>query len=66
MMRNTEMTEMTERSELEPQKVLWYSRHQMTDSQMEDLKRIFKVHGKEPVIKLVLVNELLMTNILSI
>lgn len=56
MMRNTEMTEMTELSELEPQKVLWYSRHPMTDSQMEDLKRIFKV----------LVNELLMTNILSI
>lgn len=51
MMRNTEMTEKTERFELEPQKVLWYSRHQMTDSQMDDLKRIFKVHGKEPIIK---------------
>lgn len=51
MMRDAEMKEMTKRSELEPQKVLWYSRHQMTDSQMEDLKRIFKVHGKEPIIK---------------
>lgn len=47
----TRNTEMTERFELEPQKVLWYSRHQMTDSQMDDLKRIFKVHGKKPVIK---------------
>ena len=47
----TRNTEMKERFELEPQKVLWYSRHQMTDSQMEDLKRIFKVHGKKPVIK---------------
>jgi len=50
-MMNKEMKEMTERFELEPQKILWYSRHQMTDGQLDDLKRIFKVHGKEPVIK---------------